>query len=117
MMALDGIRVLDLSRAVPGPYCTMLLADLGADVIVVEEAAPPGGRRAAHAAPAPADAEATAARDPLRRNKRSIRLDLKHPDGHAIAVELARRADVVLEGFRPGVAARLGLDYPALREA
>jgi crotonobetainyl-CoA:carnitine CoA-transferase CaiB-like acyl-CoA transferase len=113
MPALDGIRVLDLTRAVPGPYCTMLLGDMGADVIVVEEAAPPQGRRAGAAASMPD--EAAAARDPLRRNKRSIRLDLKHPDGHAILVALARRADVVVEGFRPGVAARLGIDDAALR--
>lgn len=111
MMALQGIRILDLSRAVPGPYCTMLLADLGADVIVVEEATPPDGRRA-HAPPV-IDAAASA-RDPLRRNKRSIRLNLKHAEGHALFVELARRADVVLEGFRPGVMKRLALDYPAL---
>ncbi len=118
MTALQGIRVLDLSRAVPGPYCTMLLGDLGADVLVVEEAAPPDGRRA-HAASAPidpAEAERRAARDPLRRNKRSIRINLKHADGLAVFHELARRADVVLEGFRPGVAARLGIDYPTLRE-
>jgi crotonobetainyl-CoA:carnitine CoA-transferase CaiB-like acyl-CoA transferase len=109
MFALDGIRVLDLSRAVPGPYCTMLLADFGADVLLIEEAAPPGGRRA-HAAPPP-----ESAKDPLRRNKRSLRLDLKHPEGHAIFVELVRRADVVLEGFRPGVAARLKIDQGAMR--
>src|SRR5262245_25877089 len=106
MMALDGIRVLDLSRAVPGPYCTMLLGDLGADVLLVEEAAPPEGRRAHRpesrplghpAGPAdPGRDDAAAAREPLRRNKRSIRLNLKHPEGHAIFLELARRADVVV---------------------
>jgi len=112
-MALDGLRVLDLSRAVPGPYCTMLLGDLGADVVVVEEAAPPAGRRAQ---PLAADDEARWARDPLRRNKRSIRLNLKHPEGHAIFIELARRADVVLEGFRPGVAKRLAIDHASLAE-
>jgi len=117
MMALDGIRVLDLSRDVPGPYCTMLLGDMGADVVIVEEAAPPQGRRArANNPQAPVRDEATAARDPLRRNKRSIRIDLKHPDGHAVFVELARRADVVVEGFRPGVAKRLAIDHAALRE-
>jgi alpha-methylacyl-CoA racemase len=112
MMALDGIRVLDLSRAVPGPYCTMLLADLGADVIVIEEAAPPEGRRAKHVdAGDPSRYE----REPLRRNKRFLRLDLKHPDGHALFLELVRTADVVLEGFRPGVAKRLAIDDAALR--
>ena len=110
-MALEGIRVLDLTRAAPGPYCTMLLGDLGADVLLVEEAAAPAGRRAAALKAAPVDP----AREPYRRNKRSIRLDLKHPDGHAIFVELARRADVVIEGFRPGVVQRLGIDHEALR--
>ena len=120
MYALEGIRVLDLSRAVPGPYCTMLLGDMGADVLMVEEARPPSGRRAAHAQrpPEPKSAEAIAreaAENPLRRNKRSLCLDLKHQEGRAIFYELAAHADVVLEGFRPGVARRLGVDYDTVQ--
>jgi crotonobetainyl-CoA:carnitine CoA-transferase CaiB-like acyl-CoA transferase len=102
--ALDGIRVLDLSRLAPGPYCSMLLADMGADVLLVEpvpkSGEPPDERSAAYFA--------------LGRNKRSICLDLKQPEGVAIFRALARRADVLLEGFRPGVMARLGLDHTAL---
>ncbi len=111
MGALDGIRVLDLSRAVPGPYCTMLLADMGADVVLVEEATAPGGRRAAST---PMSDEA-AARNALRRNKRSIRLDLKSTGGREVFHRMAQRSDVVLEGFRPGVVKRLGVDYETLR--
>jgi crotonobetainyl-CoA:carnitine CoA-transferase CaiB-like acyl-CoA transferase len=112
MHALEGIRVVDLSRAVPGPYATMLLGDMGADVIVVEEASAPGGRRTG----APLDvSEESAAKNALRRNKRSIRIDLKNDQGKAIFRRLVRTADVVVEGFRPGVATRLGVDHLTLR--
>ncbi len=110
MTALKGLRVVDLSRYAPGPYCTMLLADFGADVIVVEE--PPGtGRRV--------DAEMnvserTKAFLPMGRNKRSIALDLKDARARQAFLRLVDRADVVVEGFRPGVAARLGVDYEAV---
>jgi alpha-methylacyl-CoA racemase len=100
--ALDGIRVLDLTRLAPGPYATMLLADHGADVIAVE----PISRE-------PED-ERAAAHFTLGRNKRSICIDLKHPDGLAVFRKLALGADVVIEGFRPGVAERLGVGYDAL---
>lgn len=122
MMALEGVKVLDLSRAVPGPYCSMLLADSGADCIVVE--APPGVRESARAhlrgeaglepPPAAAQADRLRAHDALRRNKRSIALNLKSPEGQQIAGQLAQWADVLVEGFRPGVAQRLGLDYATL---
>lgn len=105
MMPLEGIRVLDLTRLAPGPFCTMLLGDLGADVIVVEE--PPGvGRRF--------DAmtnERSQAFNALARNKRSIGLNLKDPRAQEAFLRLAERADVVVEGFRPGVVQRLGVDY------
>jgi len=110
MMPLEGIRVLDLSRYAPGPYCTMLMADLGADVIVVEE--PPGvGRRV--------DTEMgvsnrTKAFLPMGRNKRSVALDLKDARMRDAFFRLVDRADVVVEGFRPHVAARLGVDYAAV---
>lgn len=114
--ALSGIRVLDLSRQAPGPYCSMLLADFGADVILVE---PPGG--------ATRGAETNVfwelERDPavrglagLRRNKRSVVLNLKDPADQAVMDRLVDTADVVLEGFRPGVADRLGIGWQRCRE-
>lgn len=104
MLPLEGVRVLDFTRLVPGPYCTMLLADFGADVVVVEAIPEPG---------ATADPD-RAAREMLRRNKRFVCLDLKTDEGRAIAQALAGRSDVLVEGFRPGVAARLGIGWPAL---
>jgi alpha-methylacyl-CoA racemase len=93
---LAGLRVVDMSRLAPGPYCTMLLADLGADVITV------GGGRAA-----------MPVRE-LSRGKRRITLNLKSPAGKAALHALVKKADVFVEGFRPGVAARLGADYEEL---
>ena len=106
---LDGVRVLDLSRVIAGPYCATLLGDLGADVIKLER---PGrgddlrswrgsGMSAAFAA--------------INRNKRGIAVELQHPEGVRIAFALAQRADVVVENFLPGVAERLGLGYAAVR--
>src|SRR5438132_7897461 len=109
--ALDGLRVLDLSNQLSGPYCAMLLGDLGADVIKVEH--PVGGDPARLGAPHLGGESAPFMT--VNRNKRSITLDLKTPDGLAIARRLAARADVVLENWRPGAAARLGLGYDAVR--
>jgi alpha-methylacyl-CoA racemase len=105
MSALDGMRVLDLSRLLPGGFCSLLLADFGADVIKVEDMGAGDYLRA--------DAAAFLA---LNRGKRSIRVDLKHPAGHDAFLRLARDADVVLESFRPGVMDRLGVGYERLRE-
>jgi crotonobetainyl-CoA:carnitine CoA-transferase CaiB-like acyl-CoA transferase len=105
MMPLEGIRVLDLTRLAPGPYCTMLLGDLGADVIVVEEA-PGAGRRFDVGM-----SERAQAFNALGRNKRSIGLNLKDERAREVFYRLADGADVVLEGFRPGVVKRLGVDY------
>lgn len=95
---LVGLKCLDLSRQLPGPFCSMLLADLGVDVLVI-----------------------SAPNDPLgigipllQRNKRSMTLNLKNPKGREIFLRLAREADIVLEGFRPGVTQRLGIDYAQL---
>src|SRR5205085_8436146 len=120
VLPLDNIRVLDLTRLAPGPHCTMMLADLGADVVRVEE--PGGGRRASMER----QREDSAAREQqerrrnafqaLNRNKRSITLNLKLPEAKQAFYRLADRADVVVEGFRPGVAARLGVDYETLRQ-
>ena len=108
MMALEGIRVVDLSRLAPGPYCTMLLADLGADVIIVEE--PPGAGRFVDR-----DADDRArAFNALRRNKRSLVLNLKDETARRAFYRLVETADVLVEGFRPGVVNRLGVDYETL---
>src|SRR3989338_6275121 len=111
MTALDGLRVLDLSSQLSGPYCAMLLGDLGADVVKVEH--PAGGDAARLGAPHAGGGAAPFMT--VNRNKRSITVDLKSPDGLAIARRLAARADVVLENWRPGTAARLGLGYADLR--
>src|SRR5256884_1918176 len=109
--ALDGLRVLDLSNQLSGPYCAMLLGDLGADVIKVEH--PVGGDNARQGAPHVNGESAPFMT--VNRNKRSITVDLKAPDGLAIVRRLAARADVVLENWRPGTAARLGLCYDDVR--
>ncbi len=115
MMPLEGTRVLDLSRLAPGPFCTMLLGDLGADVIVVE--APPDSLRSGLRVEQVIDAdilERGAAYNALGRNKRSIVLDLRQDAARQVFYRLAATADVVLEGFRPGVVKRLGVDYDTL---
>jgi alpha-methylacyl-CoA racemase len=103
--ALAGLRVLDLSRLLPGGFCSLLLADFGADVIKVEDMGAGDYLRA--------DEPAFVA---LNRGKRSIRIDLKSAEGRDVFVRLAAGADVVLESFRPGVMDRLGVGYDRLRE-
>ncbi|MET8348605.1 MULTISPECIES: CoA transferase [unclassified Micromonospora] len=104
---LAGLLVADFSRILAGPYATMLLADLGAQVIKVES---PGGDDTRTWMPPTRDGVSTYYLG-INRNKRSIALDLKKPDDLAAAQELARRADVMIENFRPGGLARFGLDY------
>jgi crotonobetainyl-CoA:carnitine CoA-transferase CaiB-like acyl-CoA transferase len=114
---LDGLRVLDLSRLLPGGFCSLLLADLGADVIKVEDTGM--GDYVRWAPPAFEGAEASAKGSlflALNRNKRSIRLNLKTEGGREALLRLARDADVLLESFRPGVLDRLGVGYERLRE-
>lgn len=108
---LDGVLVLDLSRAVAGPYCTMLLGDLGARVIKVEEA---GGDEARGWGP-PFAGEISTYFCGINRNKESAIANLKSEAGRDFVARIARRADVVVENFRPGVAQRLGVDYESLR--
>lgn len=116
MLPLEGIRVVDLSRLAPGPFCSMLLGDFGADVILVEEPAHTGGRQTATEAAADEErAQRAAAYNFFGRNKRSVTINLKLEDGRRVFYDLARTADVVLEGFRPGVVKRLGVDYETLR--
>ena len=104
---LDGIRVADLSRVLAGPYCSMLLADMGATVIKVES---PAGDDTRTWAPPEKDGISTYYLS-INRNKRSIVLDLKNPDDLAVAKSLLRRADIALENFKPGGIDRLGLGY------
>lgn len=115
MLPLEGIRVLDLSRLAPGPFCSMLLGDMGADVLLIE--APADGKLANTIGGARSqDLEKAAAYNTLSRNKRSIVLNLREPDAREIFYQLAAEADVVLEGFRPGVVKRLGVDYETVRQ-
>jgi formyl-CoA transferase len=110
---LAGLRVLDLTHALAGPYCTMLLGDLGADVIKVE--APGEGDHARHWGPPFVNGESSYFLS-VNRNKRSVALDLKREPGLAAAFELAVASDVLVENFRPGTAARLGLGWDVLHE-
>ena len=116
-MPLEEIRVLDLSRLAPGPFCSMLLADLGADVLLVEappEALPSGGSLPPAFRSEGEAAERAAAYNVLGRNKRSMVLNLRQQEAREVFYRLAEGADVVLEGFRPGVVKRLGVDYETL---
>lgn len=108
---LDDIRILDLSRVLAGPYCTMVLADYGADVIKVEEPEAGDGTRAWGP---PWVGDQSAYFLAANRNKRSITINLKTLEGQQIAHELAAHADVVIENFKVGGAAKLGLDYATL---
>lgn len=110
---LAGIRVLDLTHFVAGPWCTMLLADLGAEVIKLE---PPGGEIGRGMGSVYTAGESAIFLG-FNRGKRSIAMDLKHPEGLAAALKLADQADVVVQNFRPGTAERLGIDAATLREA
>lgn len=111
--AFAGIRFVDLSRLLPGPYCSLLFADLGAEVIKVEE--PGRGDYARRTPPFWGESDVGAYFLLLNRNKKSVSIDLKTEGGKAIFRRLARTADVLLESFRPGVMDRLGLGWGALR--
>jgi crotonobetainyl-CoA:carnitine CoA-transferase CaiB-like acyl-CoA transferase len=104
-LPLAGVRVIDFSMFVPGPFCSSILADLGADVIKVE---PPRGDPGRTYVPVQFGTE--------NRNKRSLALDLKDPRSGKIVERLVGKARIVIEGFRPGVAKRLGIDYESLRK-
>lgn len=109
MQALSGIRVLDMSRLLPGPYCTMLLADFGAEVIKIEE---PGKGDYSRSFP-PFLKDFGYWHLQLNRNKQSVVLDLKSEEGKNTFLELVKTADVVVESYRPGVLKKLGVDYAA----
>src|SRR3984957_15792523 len=108
---LAGLLVADFSRVLAGPYCTMLLADLGANVIKVES--PAGDDTRSWVPPVTEDGVSTYFLA-INRNKRSIALDLKDDGDRALAHELARRADVFVQNFKPGGLHRFGLDYDAV---
>ncbi len=107
---LKGIRVLDCSRVLAGPYCAALLGDLGADVIKLERPGRGDDLRALRGS-----GRMSAAFAAVNRNKRGIAVDLQKPEGARLGFELCRRADVLIENFLPGVAERLGLGYAAVR--
>ena len=118
MLALEGIKVLDFCRNAPGMFATMILGDLGADVLMVER--PMDATRAAYervvaGIETPEDERRHASFNALQRNKRSIALNLKEAEAREIFRRLAVDADVVVEGFRPGVADRLGIGYEQVR--
>ena len=110
---LHGIKVVDLSRLLPGPFCTQLLADVGAEVIKIDP--PQGGDYARHYPPYLPDSHTGAFFDAINRGKKSVAIDLKNPRGVALCKQLIAQADVVVESFRPGVMQRLGLDYDTLK--
>ena len=110
--ALDGIKILELTRVGPGAFCTMMLGDMGAEVLKIE--APPSGKLAGSgASPKPEQARRLATSF-TNRNKKSMTLNLKDPTGQAVLQDLAKSYDVLVEGFRPGVMKRLGGDYETL---
>jgi len=107
-LPLEGIRVLDVSQVMAGPFCCMLLGDLGADVIKVE---PPSGDQTRSAMGFRLKGDDSLGFLNMNRNKRSIALDLKSDEDRRIFLELAKTADVIVENYRPGVVKRLGIDY------
>ncbi|HWF85424.1 MAG TPA: CoA transferase [Vicinamibacterales bacterium] len=113
MAPLDGITVLDLTRVLSGPYCTMLLADMGARVIKIEQ--PGKGDDTRHWGPPFLAGESTYFLS-INRNKESVTLDFKTPEGREILNGLLDRSDIVVENFRPGTLAKLGLDYAAIAQ-
>jgi crotonobetainyl-CoA:carnitine CoA-transferase CaiB-like acyl-CoA transferase len=120
--ALTGLKIIDLSRFAPGPYCSMILSDLGAEVIKVEENVPTLSpeqieqlKKAGKIPNASEFASPDSPCNPLNRNKRSIKVNLKAESGKNILYKLAAGADVVIEGFRPGVAKRLNIDFETLK--
>jgi len=125
MPPLDGIFVLDLTRVLSGPYCTMLLADMGARVVKIEQPGKGDDTRAwgppfLHPGPPDTrDASSDAGGESayflsINRNKESVTLDFKDPHGRAILDRLIDRADVLVENFRPGTLGKIGLDYKTL---
>src|ERR1019366_9001998 len=124
---LDGITVLDLTRVLSGPYCTMLLADMGARVIKIEQPGKGDDTRAWGPPFLYPRQQRPQAGDPekgesayflsINRNKESVTLDFKHPEGRAVLDALIAKSDVLVENFRPGTLTKIGLDYKVLAVA
>ena len=115
MLALEGVRILDLSRLVPGAFCTMLLGDLGADVLKIEAPDTTKFMGSARSLKEEENRKQVAYYAPDR-NKRSVVLNLKSKVGREIFYQLSRNADIIVEGFRPGVAQRLGINYETINK-
>jgi formyl-CoA transferase/CoA:oxalate CoA-transferase len=111
MTPLQGITVLDLTRVLSGPYCTMMLGDMGARVVKIEQ--PGKGDDTRGWGPPFVNGESSYFLS-INRNKESVTLDFKHPEGRALLEQLMARADVVVENFRPGALAKIGLDYASI---
>src|SRR5579862_486258 len=111
---LAGLLVADFSRVLAGPYCTMLLADLGADVVKVES---PGGDDTRSWVPPVTEDGVSTYFLAINRNKKSVTLDLKEPRDAALATALAARADIFVQNFKPGGLRRYGLDYESVAAA
>lgn len=111
-LPLDGVRVLDVSQIMAGPFCSMLLGDMGADVIKIEP--PPEGDQTRRAMAARMKGKDSLGFFNLNRNKRSFALDLKTQAARDVFYRLVQTADILVENYRPGVTQRLGIDYPAL---
>jgi crotonobetainyl-CoA:carnitine CoA-transferase CaiB-like acyl-CoA transferase len=111
MLALEDIKIIDLSWQGPGPFCSMILGDLGAEVIRVGPPPAAGARQAARQTGSRAVAHQAS-----NRNKKSILLDLKSEEGRNIFYRMAKESDVIVDGFRPGVVKRLGIDYQTVSE-
>src|SRR5262245_25269983 len=107
--ALHGLRVIDVTQVMAGPFCSMILADLGADVVKVE---PPSGD-STRTMPGAVGTDSPSF-NAVNRGKRSIVVNLKTPEGVGVVRRLAESADILVENFRPGVMATLGLDYKSL---
>ena len=119
MLALEGIKVLDMTRNAPGQFCTMILGDLGADVLKVERPIlndGDGPQKGTATATKGEDQQRMVTFNALERNKRSISLNLRHAEARNIFYQLSKDADVIIEGFRPGVVKRLGVDYDTVKD-
>jgi len=117
MLVLEGIKILELAHMPPGELCTMILGDFGAEIIKVEALLQSGNRGTGVAGIADAEMlKDAAAFNALNRNKKSIRLNLKSEEGRLVFQRLVKKADVIVEGFRPGVVKRMGADYATASE-
>src|SRR3954470_223102 len=110
---LDGIRVIDFSRVIAGPMCTQILADMGAEVIKIEN--PDGGDDTRKGAGPRAGGESHFFMT-FNRGKKSVALDFTKPEGQAVVAKLLEKADVLVENFRPGVLKKYGLNYDSLKD-